>query len=72
MTFAEVLINVEAFGGTLEAVQREADHQARHVGSTPFNNMIRALQLFTWQNNREDWIRLAGAMLAKKRNKKGQ
>lgn len=69
MTFAEILIQVEAKGGTLEAVQRETRLQAHHTKSIPFKNMIRALQMHAWLNSKDDWIRLAGAMLARKRNR---
>ena len=64
MTTREALDKAIASGATLADVINEARLQARHVGSTPFKNMIRALQMMTWYNTKEDWVRLAGALRA--------
>lgn len=65
MNTREALDRAIAAGATLDDVKREAVQQARHVGSTPFNNMIIALQMMTWHNSRADWVRLAGALRAR-------
>ena len=43
-------------------VLAEARKWARHKGTVPFNNMIRALHLLPHRNDRNDWIRLAAAL----------
>ena len=65
MNTREALDRAIAAGATLDDVKREAVQQARHVGSTPFNNMITALQMMPGQNSRADWVRLAGALRAR-------
>lgn len=58
------------YGATLADIEKEAELQARHVGSVPFNNMIKALNMLPWQNYCSDWIRLAGALQARSNAKK--
>ena len=68
MKFAEARkIALEA-GATDSEIAEEAGRQIRHVGTTPFNNMIKALTLPVshFLNTREDWTRLAGALMARK------
>lgn len=60
-------------GAIMADIEREAARQARHVGTVPFNHMIRALSLpisIGLLNDRDDWTRLAGALLARKRSRK--
>jgi hypothetical protein len=49
-------------GATQDEIDAEAARQARHRGTSPQRNMIRALQLSPWRNDRDDWVRLAGAL----------
>ena len=65
LTKKEAIERAIAAGATLDEINQEAQHQVRHVGSTPFKNMIRALNMMTYRNTRADWTRLAGAMTAK-------
>lgn len=53
-------------GATEADIEAEAQRQARHVGTVPFNNMVRALNLHPWHNDRDQWTRLAGALLARR------
>lgn len=70
MRKAEAIARAVEAGATLAEIEAEASRQARHVGSVPFNNMIRALQLCTWRNSRDDWTRLAAALVAKAEKRK--
>lgn len=66
MRFAEARkIALEA-GATDDDIATEAGRQIRQVGTVPFNNMIRALQMMAYRNTREDWTRLASALMARK------
>lgn len=56
-------------GGTLEEIDRQAANYERQVGTVPFNNMIRALNLHAWNNTREEWERLAAALTARGRRR---
>lgn len=52
-------------GASIDEINEEAAKQARHVGTVPFNNMLRALNLMTYKNTRDDWTRLAAGMIAR-------
>ena len=52
-------------GGTMGEIERQAANYARQVGTVPFNNMIRALNLHPWHNGQEEWTRLAAALTAR-------
>lgn len=56
-------------GATDDEIERHATAQMASVGTTPFNNMIVALQLHPWSNSRDEWARLAGAMQARIRTR---
>jgi hypothetical protein len=58
-----------AKGATLLEIELEAQHQSRNVGSIPFRNTIRALGMHGWLNSKDDWTRLAGALVAQQRMK---
>jgi hypothetical protein len=64
---AEAIERALAAGATVEDIAAETRHQERHVGTVPFNNMIRALSLpvSNFLNSREDWTRLAAALTAR-------
>ncbi len=65
LTKKEAIDRAIASGATLDEINEEAQRQTRQVGSTPFNNMIRALNMMTYRNTRDDWTRLAAAMTAR-------
>jgi hypothetical protein len=52
-------------GGSLEEIERQAANYEREVGTVPFNNMIRALNLHPWHNGEAEWTRLAAALTAR-------
>jgi hypothetical protein len=52
-------------GATMEEINVEAEKQARQVGTVPFNNMLRALNMMTYSNTVADWTRLAAGMIAR-------
>ena len=52
-------------GASLDEINRQAANYVRQVGSVPFNNMIRALNIGTWHNTVDDWTRLAAALTAR-------
>jgi len=54
-----------AAGGSQEEIDRQASHYVRQVGSVPFNNMIRALNMHWWNNDVHQWTRLAAALTAR-------
>jgi hypothetical protein len=58
-----------AAGATIEEIRAEFEHAKRHRGTVPQRNMIRALQMMAWQNTKNDWVRLAGALAAQRRNR---
>jgi hypothetical protein len=70
--FAEARAKALEHGATDADIEREAQHQRRHVGTVPFNNMIRALTLpvSSFLNDREDWTRLAAALKARKESRR--
>lgn len=70
MKAADAIARAVQSGATLAEIETEAARQARQVGSVPFNNMIRALQLSPWRNDRADWTRLAGALQARANRRK--
>lgn len=53
-------------GATESEIESETKRQERQVGSVPFNNMIKALNMMTNCNTKDDWTRLAGALQARK------
>lgn len=53
-------------GATEACIERETQRQLRLVGTVPFNNMVRALNLHPWANDRADWVRLAAALNARR------
>jgi hypothetical protein len=58
-------------GGTQAEIDRQAAGYVRQVGSVPFNNMIRALNMHPWSNDRAQWERLAAALQARRLARKG-
>ena len=52
-------------GANMAEIEAEAAKWVRHVGSAPYRNMIVALHFSPWRNGRAEWVRLAGAMMAK-------
>ena len=52
-------------GASLDEINRQAANYVRQVGSVPFNNMIRALNIGPWHNTVDDWTRLAAALTAR-------
>lgn len=65
-TYEQALAKALAAGATTEDVAAEARLQARNVGTVPFRNMIKALNLLPRLNDRDDWTRLAAALLARR------
>ena len=59
-------------GGTQAEIDRQAGNYARQVGSVPFNNMIRALNMHPWHNDCAQWERLAAALKARSEARKGR
>lgn len=57
-------------GADIEEIEAESKRWISHVGSVPFKNMIVALQLMSWVNSKDEWVRLAGAMMAKSLKRK--
>lgn len=70
MKFAEARAEALNKGATDSEIAAETELQRRHVGTVPFNNMIRALQLHTWHNSAADWTRLAAALKARKESRR--
>jgi hypothetical protein len=66
MTFEQARAKALAAGATDADIEAEARHQARHVGTVPFRNMIKALNMLPRLNGREEWTRLAGALMARR------
>lgn len=65
MKFADARQFAFAAGATDDEIERHAITQMASVGTTPFNNMLVALQLHPWSNSRDEWARLAGGMKAR-------
>lgn len=61
----EAIQRALASGATVADIESETALQLRQVGTVPFNHMIRALNLHSWHNTRQDWTRLAGALSAR-------
>lgn len=53
-------------GATADEIAGYARVFEPQVGSVFYKNMIRALNLHPWNNTRDDWARLAGALKARK------
>jgi hypothetical protein len=70
MTFNQARAEALAAGATDADIDAEAKLQARHVGTVPFRNMIRALQLLPRLNDVNDWTRLAAALKARKEGRR--
>jgi hypothetical protein len=70
MTFEQARAKALAAGATDADIDAEARHQVRNVGSVPFRNMIKALQLLPRLNSAEDWTRLAAALKARKESRR--
>ena len=69
--FAEARDHALRKGGSLEEIERQTIHYARQVGSVPFNHMIRALGMHSWNNTADQWMRLAAALKARSNARKG-
>lgn len=54
-----------AAGATQDEIDRQAENYVRQVGTVPFNNMIRALNMHSWNNDASAWTRLAAALTAR-------
>lgn len=65
ITKKEAIAKALAAGGSLDEINRQAENYVRQVGSVPFNNMIRALNIGPWHNDVNDWTRLAAALTAR-------
>lgn len=65
LTLKEATARAIAVGASPDDIADSARHQSRHVGTIPFANMIRALNMLPWRNTRDDWTRLAGALAAR-------
>ena len=61
-------------GSTQAEIDRQAANYVRQVGSTPFKNMITALNMHSWHNTPDQWERLAAALTARQmaRQNKGR
>ena len=70
MNTKEAITKALEAGATMADIEESASKQARNVGSVPFNNMIKALHIGPWHNTQSDWIRLAGALMARNNKKK--
>jgi len=66
----EVIAKAIAAGAKIEEIEEEAAKWIREVGSVPYRNMIVALNMSPWLNGRAEWVRLAGAMMAKSLKRK--
>lgn len=62
MKYQEALARALEAGASVEEVEASARKQDRQRGSIPHRNMIVALQFHPHLNEREDWVRLAGAL----------
>jgi hypothetical protein len=51
---AEATRNALAKGASAEEIERQAVNYERQVGTVPFNNMIRALNMHPWNNDAAD------------------
>lgn len=71
MKFAEARAKALAAGGSDAEIDRQAVNYRRQVGSVPFNNMIRALQLLPRLNDEAEWTRLAAALKARSEVRRG-
>ena len=65
MTANEARARAIAAGATESEIDAETIRQSRHKSTVPFKNMIRALQMLPYLNNKADWTRLAGALHAR-------
>lgn len=66
MTPADARARAKSLGATDNDIAAEATRLKRQVGTVPFNNMIRALQMHPWRNTPAEWTRLAGALEARR------
>lgn len=66
ITILEASQKAFAKGASIADIAAERKIQARQVGTVPFRNMIRALSMHPWNNTKEEWTRLAAALLARK------
>jgi len=67
MTKQDAIAQALGAGATMAEIELEASYQAHRVGTVPFRNMIKALQMLPYFNTRADWVRLAAALIAKGR-----
>lgn len=65
LTKKQAIAEAIAAGAEQTEIDRQAQNYVRQVGTVPFKNMIRALNMCTWHNTKDDWTRLAAAMTAK-------
>lgn len=61
----EAIAKALAKGATQDEIDESAALYVRQVGTVPFNNMIRALNMHPWHNDRAAWTRLAAALTAR-------
>lgn len=66
MKFSDACDRAFAHGATPLEIEQSALRQRASVRSVATRNMIKALQMHSWRNTRDDWVRLAGALLARK------
>lgn len=67
---ADAITHAKEHGATQEEIDEQAARYVKQVGSVPFRNMIRALNMMTWCNGREEWTRLAAALTARQMARK--
>ena len=67
MKYQEAMTYAIRAGATEPEIAAEAQRQERHVGTVPQRNMIKALTMCSRLNTRDDWVRLAGALRARRK-----
>jgi hypothetical protein len=69
---ADAIAEAVAAGASTAEINRQAENYVRQVGSTPFKNMIVALNMCPRLNTVDDWTRLAAALTARGLARKGR
>ncbi len=72
LTKNEAIAKALEAGGSLDEINRQAENYVRQVGSTPFKNMIVALNLMPGLNSETEWTRLAAALTARGMARRGK
>lgn len=66
ITESTAVYHAKDMGATDWQIQSDALRYAPQVGSSQFNNMIKALCLHSWNNSADEWLRLAAALRARR------